>query len=60
VLILCDVWDRHWSRGASERVDVLAPRIDRFARAARERGVFVIHAPSERWGSTATTRRDAG
>ena len=50
VLILCDVWDRHWSRGASERVDILAPRIDRFARAARERGVFVIHAPSDTMG----------
>jgi nicotinamidase-related amidase len=45
-LILCDVWDRHWCRGASERVDELAPVIDRFTRTARERGVLIIHAPS--------------
>ena len=46
-LILCDVWDRHWSRGASERVDALAPCLNEAARAARLAGAAVIHAPSE-------------
>ena len=26
-IILCDVWDKHWCRGSSERVDKLAPKI---------------------------------
>jgi nicotinamidase-related amidase len=46
-LILCDVWDSHWSRGARERVEILAPRIDRVVRAVRSRGGQIVHAPSE-------------
>ncbi len=45
-LLLCDVWDRHWCRGAQERLKRLVPRIDRTARAARDRGMLVVHAPS--------------
>jgi nicotinamidase-related amidase len=47
VLLICDMWDHHWSRGASERVDAMAPRMNRLASAARRAGVHVIHAPSE-------------
>lgn len=46
-LIAVDVWDRHWSRGAAERVDALAPRIDATIRAARASGLLIIHAPSD-------------
>ncbi|MFD2077600.1 Nicotinamidase-related amidase [Actinopolymorpha cephalotaxi] len=46
-LVLCDVWDRHWSRGAAERVEVLAPVIDQVARHLRSLGVLVVHAPSD-------------
>jgi nicotinamidase-related amidase len=46
-LILCDVWDSHWSQGARERVEILAPRIDRVVRAVRSRGGQIVHAPSE-------------
>jgi nicotinamidase-related amidase len=46
-LIICDMWDRHWSRGATERVDAIAPRIDQLAAYLRERGSVIIHAPSE-------------
>lgn len=46
-LILVDMWDSHWSRGAVERVDVLAPRINMVAKAARAQGVQIIHAPSD-------------
>ncbi|HUX85851.1 MAG TPA: isochorismatase family protein [Chloroflexota bacterium] len=46
-IIICDMWDRHWSRGAAERVAAMAPRLDRVVRAAREHGVQIIHAPSE-------------
>jgi nicotinamidase-related amidase len=46
-LLLCDVWDAHWSRGASERVDALVPRLNDVVRAARDLGVQIIHAPSD-------------
>lgn len=46
-VVVCDVWDRHWSRGATERVDELAPRIDAFCRRLRSAGVLIAHAPSE-------------
>ncbi|MBO0812219.1 MAG: isochorismatase family protein, partial [Microlunatus sp.] len=46
-LIICDVWDSHWSKGATERVDVIAPRINDLATHLRNRGSLIIHAPSE-------------
>ena len=49
-IILCDVWDRHWCRGATERVAELAPAIERLVRVARGRGVLIIHAPSDTMG----------
>jgi nicotinamidase-related amidase len=49
-IVICDVWDDHWSRGAAERVAELAPRVDAVIRAARERGVRIVHSPSETMG----------
>ena len=46
-VLICDVWDRHWSRGASERVEAMAPRINEVVEHVRSRGVLVVHAPSE-------------
>jgi nicotinamidase-related amidase len=46
-IIVCDMWDKHWSRGASERVAAMAPRMNGVLKAAREMGMFIIHAPSE-------------
>jgi nicotinamidase-related amidase len=46
-IVICDMWDSHWSRGAAERVTEMAPRMNDVIRAARERGVSIIHAPSE-------------
>jgi nicotinamidase-related amidase len=46
-LLLCDVWDAHWSRGASERVDAMVPLMDEVVKAARAKGVHIIHAPSD-------------
>ncbi len=46
-LLLCDVWDLHWSRGANERLAPLLPRMDQVVRAARALGVRIIHAPSD-------------
>ena len=46
-IVICDVWDRHWCQGATERVAGLAPAIDRLIGVARGRGVLIIHAPSD-------------
>jgi nicotinamidase-related amidase len=46
-LLICDMWDQHWSRGASERVDLMAPRMNHVLECARRRGAWIIHAPSE-------------
>ncbi|MFN8496005.1 MAG: isochorismatase family protein [Caldilineaceae bacterium] len=46
-ILICDMWDKHWSRGASERVDIMAPRMNQVLHAARDCGVQIIHAPSD-------------
>jgi nicotinamidase-related amidase len=47
VLILCDVWDKHWCRGANERLAPMLPRMNETVKAARAAGITIIHAPSE-------------
>jgi nicotinamidase-related amidase len=49
-LIICDMWDAHWARGAMERVAELAPRMNEVIRSARRLGAHIIHAPSETLG----------
>ncbi|HWE36485.1 MAG TPA: ThuA domain-containing protein [Isosphaeraceae bacterium] len=46
-IVICDMWDKHWCRGATERCEALARKMDPVLRAARARGVQVVHAPSE-------------
>ncbi len=46
-IIICDMWDNHWSRGAVTREEALIPLMNRVIAAARERGMHIIHAPSE-------------
>jgi len=46
-VIICDMWDKHWCRGATERVNGLAKQMAPFLEAARKRGIQIIHAPSE-------------
>jgi len=46
-IIICDMWDNHWSRAAVAREAALVPRMDEVVKAARARGVKIIHAPSE-------------
>lgn len=46
-IIVCDMWDKHWSRGAATRVDVMAPRMNQVIAAARAKGIAIIHAPSD-------------
>ena len=46
-LLLCDVWDSHWCRGARERLEPLLPKMNAAVHAARDAGVQIIHAPSD-------------
>lgn len=45
-IIVCDMWDDHTCKAAAARVAEMAPRVNDTIRAARMRGVFIIHAPS--------------
>lgn len=46
-ILICDMWDKHWCRGASERCGILAQRMAPLVERARARGVQIIHAPSD-------------
>jgi nicotinamidase-related amidase len=46
-IIICDMWDKHWCKGATERVAEMAPRMNEVIKAARAKGVFIIHSPSD-------------
>ena len=46
-IIIVDMWDRHWSRGATHRCGLLAEKINQVATAAREKGILIVHAPSD-------------
>jgi len=46
-VIVCDMWDQHWCRGATARVAEMAPRMNEALKAARELGMLVIHCPSD-------------
>lgn len=46
-VLVCDVWNGHWCRGAVARLDALVPRMDSVLRAARGHGMSIIHAPSD-------------
>jgi hypothetical protein len=46
-IVLCDVWDLHWCLGANERLLSMLGRMNETIQQARERGVHIIHAPSD-------------
>jgi nicotinamidase-related amidase/type 1 glutamine amidotransferase len=46
-IIICDMWDKHWCSGASARVAEMAPVMNQVITTAREKGVLIVHAPSE-------------
>ncbi|MBT5689836.1 MAG: isochorismatase family protein [Opitutae bacterium] len=45
-LIICDMWDDHWCKSASRRVEEMAPVLNGIVKTARAKGIFIIHAPS--------------
>ena len=46
-IVICDMWDNHWSRGAAERVDAMVERMDTVVARCRAAGMTIIHAPSD-------------
>jgi nicotinamidase-related amidase len=46
-LVICDMWDKHWCEGAAKRVDLLARKASPIVDLAREKGMLIVHAPSE-------------
>jgi nicotinamidase-related amidase len=46
-IIVCDMWDQHWCKGAAARVAEMAPFMNDVISIARKRGVLIVHAPSE-------------
>lgn len=46
-IIICDMWDKHWCKDATTRVNELAPRINGVISIARSEGVLIVHAPSD-------------
>ena len=45
--VICDMWDKHWCKGATSRVAEMAPRMNQVLNELRRRGVLIIHCPSE-------------
>lgn len=45
-VVVCDMWNEHWSEGATKRVDLLARQINTFIRRLRENGLQIIHSPT--------------
>ncbi|MDR1375104.1 MAG: hypothetical protein LBJ24_09055, partial [Treponema sp.] len=45
-IIVVDMWDRHWSDGASRRCAVMAEKINETVTRARAKGSLIVHAPS--------------
>jgi nicotinamidase-related amidase len=46
-VIICDMWDNHWCKGATGRVGELVDKANPFLEKLRARNVLIIHAPSE-------------
>ncbi len=45
-IIIIDMWDQLYCKAATQRVGVLAPKVNSVITAARDHGVQIIHAPS--------------
>ncbi len=46
-VVVCDMWDRHHCPDATERVGEMAPRMNEVIKAARRKGMLIIHCPSD-------------
>lgn len=46
-IVIVDMWDDHHCPAAARRVVEMAPHMNRVIKAARDRGVLIVHAPSD-------------
>ena len=46
-VVICDMWDKHWCAGATQRVGEMAPRMNEVVSQARQLGALIIHCPSD-------------
>lgn len=46
-IIICDMWNQHWCKGATERVTEMAPFMNNVISIARGKGILIVHAPSD-------------
>jgi nicotinamidase-related amidase len=46
-IIITDMWDKHWCKGATHRVGLIAQKMEPLLQVARAAGILIIHAPSE-------------
>jgi len=46
-VVICDMWDNHWCSAAARRVGLMVPKMVRTLDVLRNRGILIIHAPSE-------------
>ncbi len=46
-VVVCDMWDKHWCPGATQRVGEMAPRMNEVLKATRAKGALIIHCPSD-------------
>jgi nicotinamidase-related amidase/type 1 glutamine amidotransferase len=46
-IIICDMWNEHWCKGATQRVAEMAPFMNDVVSIARGKGVLIVHAPSD-------------
>jgi nicotinamidase-related amidase len=46
-IVICDMWDKHWCTYATARVAEMAGAMNETLTAARNKGVTIVHAPSD-------------
>ncbi len=46
-IVIVDMWDDHHCKSAAQRVVEMAPHMNRTIKAARDKGVLIIHSPSD-------------
>lgn len=46
-ILITDMWDKHWCKATTRRVNLLAAKIEPVVVAARAAGIQIIHSPSE-------------
>lgn len=46
-IVISDMWDKHWCDSATSRTAELAPAMNNLLTIARNKGVIIVHAPSD-------------